>query len=72
LAELSLRYILNFDEVSVVIPGMRQRQHVESNVALTDGRRLSSELMGELKKHVWERNFYADPDPHLAATNFVE
>jgi len=58
LPELALRYILSFDEISTAIPGMRRLQHVESNVSVSDGRRLSPKLMKKLKKHSWERNFY--------------
>jgi aryl-alcohol dehydrogenase-like predicted oxidoreductase len=56
--ELDLRYILSFEEISSVIPGMRKLPHVEANTALSDGQKLSAQLMEELKKHVWERNFY--------------
>jgi aryl-alcohol dehydrogenase-like predicted oxidoreductase len=66
LAELSLRYILSFQEISSVIPGMRKTKNVEANAELSDGRMLSTQLMDELKKHSWERNFYADVDPALA------
>lgn len=58
LAELALRYLLSFDEVSTVIPGMRKVAHVERNAAVADGRHLSSPLLEELRKHAWERNFY--------------
>ncbi|MFA6227440.1 MAG: aldo/keto reductase [Candidatus Paceibacterota bacterium] len=58
LAELSLRYILSFDQVSSVIPGMRKVKNVEANMSVSDGRKLSKSLMKELKKHSWERNFY--------------
>jgi aryl-alcohol dehydrogenase-like predicted oxidoreductase len=66
LAELSLRFILSFDEISVAIPGMRKLRNVEVNTALSDGRTLSMKIMNELKRHSWERNFYDDPDPALA------
>jgi len=66
LAELSLRYLLSFDEVSTAIPGMRKLKNVEANVTLADGRKLSPKLMKELKAHSWERNFYSNHDPMLA------
>ena len=72
LAELDLRYILSFDEVSSVIPGMRKTRNVESNVAVSDDRKLSRELMEKLKSHVWERNFYSDFDPAMKDTNYIE
>ena len=72
LTELALRYILTFDEVSTVIPGMRKVSFVESNSALSDDKKLSSELMEGLKKHTWERNFYSNHDPWLETSGFVE
>lgn len=72
LAELDLRFILSFPEISSVIPGMRKVEHVDSNVSVSDGRKLTFEMMEELKKHVWERNFYPNHDPSLESSNFVE
>ena len=59
LSELALRYILSFDEVSTVIPGMRSEKHAIINSHISDGRRLSPQLLEELKKYTWERNFYS-------------
>lgn len=70
--ELAMRYILTFDAVSTVIPGMREVRYVEQNVSFSDKGGLSAELLAELKNHVWERNFYSDHDPWLKASNFVE
>ncbi len=74
LPELALRYLLSFDEVSTVIPGMRRVKNVEANTSFSDGRKLSEKLMGELKKHFWERNFYPESwkDPVLKDTDFLE
>jgi len=58
LAELALRFVLSRDEVGVVIPGMRTVDHVERNLAISDGRRLSPALLDKLAEHVWERNWY--------------
>jgi aryl-alcohol dehydrogenase-like predicted oxidoreductase len=58
LPELALRFILNFDEVSSVIPGMRSINNINRNIALSDGKKLSETIINELKKHSWERNFY--------------
>ncbi|MFA5894285.1 MAG: aldo/keto reductase [Candidatus Shapirobacteria bacterium] len=69
--ELALKYILSFDAISTVIPGMRRLYQVESNLAAS-GDRLSSELMEKLKQHAWERNFYTNPDPSMEATGFIE
>jgi aryl-alcohol dehydrogenase-like predicted oxidoreductase len=58
LPELALRYCLRPEAVSTVIPGMRTSGHVRSNCAVSDGRRLSEELMAELRHHAWDKNFY--------------
>jgi aryl-alcohol dehydrogenase-like predicted oxidoreductase len=58
LPELALRYCLSAEAVSTVIPGMRTVGHVESNCGLSDGRRLSADLLEKLRGHRWDRNFY--------------
>jgi aryl-alcohol dehydrogenase-like predicted oxidoreductase len=63
---------LSFPEVSAVIPGMRKMKNLEANIAVSDGRKLSADLMQELKNHVWERNFYRGNDPTMQATDFLE
>lgn len=72
LTELALRYILSFEEIGTVIPGMRKVARVEQNTKISDGRKLSPELLEKLKQHQWERNFYSCHDPWLEATNYVE
>jgi aryl-alcohol dehydrogenase-like predicted oxidoreductase len=57
-AELALRFCLHHLAVSTVIPGMRTEAHARQNCAVSDGRALSPALLGELKNHKWERNFY--------------
>lgn len=59
LSELALRYILSWNSVSTTIPGMRRLGYVETNSAVSDGKNLSDNLMQELNKHSWERNFYS-------------
>ncbi len=71
-SELALRFILSWPEVSSAIPGMRKVSYVESNTSVSDGKTLSPQLLKELKHHSWERNFYGDPDPSLAASGFIE
>ena len=56
--ELAMRFCLHHEAVSTVIPGMRSVAHVEANCAVSDGRMLSSELIGELRTHRWKRNWY--------------
>lgn len=50
LPELALRYVLHDAVVSTVIPGMRRVHHVEANCSVSDGRTLSKELLGKLKR----------------------
>jgi aryl-alcohol dehydrogenase-like predicted oxidoreductase len=72
LIELDMKYILSWAEVSTVIPGMHKISYVDKNIAQSDGRKLSGELMEQIKKHVWERNFYSSLDPQLEKTSYVE
>ena len=73
LPELALRFILSWDEVSTTIPGIRKVKHAQENVAVSDDRKLSPQLMKELKKYSWERNFYDDcHDPWLKDSGFIE
>lgn len=55
LPELALRFTLQHDAVSTVIPGMRSVKHAESNIALSDGRKLSDELLARLREFDWNR-----------------
>lgn len=55
LPELALRFTLSHDAVSTVIPGMRSTRHVESNIACSDGRKLSADLLERLKAFAWDR-----------------
>jgi aryl-alcohol dehydrogenase-like predicted oxidoreductase len=58
LAEAALRYLISFDEVTTVIPGMRREKNLIENVKSVDKGPLPSELMEKLKAHRWVRNFY--------------
>jgi aryl-alcohol dehydrogenase-like predicted oxidoreductase len=58
LPELALRFCLSHPAVGTVIPGMRTSHHVHENVAVSDGRRLSSPLLSLLTQHAWDKNFY--------------
>ena len=53
--ELALRFILENPDVHTTIPGMRKLAHVRSNIATSDGIRLSKALTEELKNHRWDR-----------------
>lgn len=72
--ETNIRFILSFPEISTMIPGMRKTKFVESNLSFSDGRLLTKELLAELKKHSWERNFYPQTwhDPALNDSGGLE
>jgi aryl-alcohol dehydrogenase-like predicted oxidoreductase len=53
--ELALRWILAEPAVSTIIPGMRTVQHVEANLAASDGHLLGPGLIEQLKAHRWDR-----------------
>ncbi len=53
--ELALRWILVEPAVSTIIPGMRKLNHVEANLAASDGRSLDPALVDKLKAHRWDR-----------------
>jgi aryl-alcohol dehydrogenase-like predicted oxidoreductase len=53
---LALRHILQHPAVSTVIPGMRKLSHVEQNLAVSDGKRLTDSVMAELRTHRWDRS----------------
>lgn len=55
MAEMALRFILENQDVSTIIPGMRKVKHVEANMATSDGVVLEPELMAQLHKHRWDR-----------------
>ncbi len=58
LPQLALRFCLHHDAVSTVIPGMRSVEHVEANLAASDQTALSSEMIRNLRKQRWDKNFY--------------
>jgi aryl-alcohol dehydrogenase-like predicted oxidoreductase len=53
--EMALRFILSNPTVSTIIPGMRRVQHVETNIAASDGQALDAQLLADLKPHRWDR-----------------
>lgn len=58
LPDLALKFCLAHPAVTTVIPGMRRPEHVEANCTVSNGKNLSVQLLTQLKKHVWQRNFY--------------
>ena len=53
--EMALRYILSNPTVSTVIAGMRKVEHVEANLATSDGEGLPADLLDQLRQHRWDR-----------------
>lgn len=58
LAEVALRFCLSHPEVNVVIPGMKNKEEVNKNIAVSDGEILSDSLLQALKKFRWPRNYH--------------
>ena len=55
LSEMALRFILSNKLVSTTIVGMRNLNHVRSNIELSDGAGLDPALLQALRKHRWDR-----------------
>jgi len=55
MSEMALRFILNNPTVSTIIPGMRKRKHVESNLSASEKGPLPADLLAELRHHRWDR-----------------
>lgn len=55
MAELSLRFILESEDVHTIIPGMRKLRNVEANIRTSDGRSLDPALVKQLHTHRWDR-----------------
>ncbi len=53
--EMALRFVLANKTISTVIPGMRKEGHVDTNLAVSDGRSLRPDLLRELGRHRWDR-----------------
>lgn len=59
LPTLALRFCVSHPAVSTVIPGMRTVRHAVANCAVSEMGELDAEVIQELKKHAWSRNFYS-------------
>jgi aryl-alcohol dehydrogenase-like predicted oxidoreductase len=57
LADLALRFILHHPAVTTIIPGMRKPAHVRANLAASGAEPLSAQLLAELRRHRWERDW---------------
>lgn len=59
LAETALQFVLSHPAVSTVIPGMRRVRNVEANIAVSARGALKPEIIEVLRRHAWDKNFYA-------------
>jgi aryl-alcohol dehydrogenase-like predicted oxidoreductase len=57
LPDVALRFILRHPAVTTTIPGMRRLAHVRANLAASDGRALSPDLIRQLRAHRWARDW---------------
>jgi len=55
LPEVALKFALAHPAVSTVIPGIRSVSQAESNIAASDSKPLSDELILKLHDHAWRR-----------------
>lgn len=55
LPEMALRFVLASPHVSTTIIGMRTADHVDRNIAVSDGVPLDDELLAQLRPHRWDR-----------------
>jgi len=53
--EMALRFILNEERVSTIIPGMRKLPHVKANLGASDAGPLPEDLHEKLRSHRWDR-----------------
>jgi aryl-alcohol dehydrogenase-like predicted oxidoreductase len=53
--EMALRFILNNQTASTIIPGMRKVHHVEDNLSASDKGPLPAGLHAQLRRHRWDR-----------------
>jgi aryl-alcohol dehydrogenase-like predicted oxidoreductase len=58
LAEAALRFIISFDAVTTVIPGMRKVKNLKANIESIRKGKLPGRMIEELKIHRWDKNFY--------------
>jgi aryl-alcohol dehydrogenase-like predicted oxidoreductase len=58
LAEAAMRFALSEPDLSTLIPGMKNRQEVDLNIAYCDDALFPQELKDSLADHIWVRNYY--------------
>lgn len=55
LPEMALRFILSNTVVSTTIAGMRNLDHLQENISISDGKGLSKGIVSKLRTHRWDR-----------------
>jgi aryl-alcohol dehydrogenase-like predicted oxidoreductase len=58
LAEAAMRFTLSAPQVTTVIPGMKNADEVDMNVAYSDGQPFPEDLLTAVAAHNWPRNYY--------------
>lgn len=58
MSEVALKFAMSHDAVSTVIPGIRNVQQAEANIAASNLPELSDDLLNRLHKHHWRRAFW--------------
>lgn len=59
MSEAALRYIISFNAVTTVIPGMRKEKNLMANLKSVSKGPLQPEMIDHLKIHRWNKNFYS-------------
>ncbi len=57
-AEAALRFLISHEALTTVIPGMRRKKNLRSNVNSVNKGPFPADLIEKLRKHRWQRNFY--------------
>lgn len=58
LPEVALKFCLQNEAVSTVIPGMRNKEQAEKNTKVSDLPELSNQLIERLREHNWRKSFW--------------
>jgi len=58
LAQTALKFALDQEGVSTVIPGIRNKWQAEVNTGVSDLPPLSDDLVAKLRTHAWNRAFW--------------
>ena len=53
-----MRYVMSAPQLSVLIPGMKNPQEVDMNIAYSDGAIFPQALKEQLPPHIWIRDYY--------------